>query len=174
MIPFFEDVKAFVQQRINDVLNHIGATGDTGGSATAGTAMAKSNAIITNTAANNTASATGSLSQKLTQINNTVNTINTNTARGVIKSRQSGAAWNTWDTIDHRILTIDPVNISKSIFIINTTSSIHSITTTNTYIYGPNYITLEENQIIQYYNSYDPTSKKFFYGGFGWHVIEFY
>lgn len=52
--------------------NLIGATGNTGGTASAGTVMAKLNAIITNTTTNNTASNTGALSQKLSYISNSL------------------------------------------------------------------------------------------------------
>jgi hypothetical protein len=50
------------------IIDNIGATGNTGGSATAGTVMAKLNTLITNTTTNNTASKTGILSAKLAYI----------------------------------------------------------------------------------------------------------
>jgi hypothetical protein len=49
-------------------IDNIGATGDTGGTASAGTVMAKLNALVSNTTTNNTASKTGVLSAKLTYI----------------------------------------------------------------------------------------------------------
>ena len=52
-----------------------GVTSDTGGSTSAGTIMAKLNAIITNTITNNTESATGNISQKCTAIFNYVKSI---------------------------------------------------------------------------------------------------
>lgn len=54
------------------IIDNIGATGNTGGTTSAGTVMAKLNALITNTTANNTASTTGTLSQKLTAIYNQI------------------------------------------------------------------------------------------------------
>ena len=68
--------------------NLIGATGNTGGSTTAGTVMAKLNkvitdttAIINNTKSNNTASTTGTLSQKISSaISNTAATTTENSS----------------------------------------------------------------------------------------------
>jgi len=71
MIPFFEDVKDFVLKQIDNVLSRIGTKTDTGGSAVDGTVMAKTNAIIKNTETNNNPSETGTLSQKMSQINTT-------------------------------------------------------------------------------------------------------
>jgi len=53
----------------------IGATGQTGGSATAGTVMAKLNAAITNTAATTTENSSGILSAKLTYLINRRNRV---------------------------------------------------------------------------------------------------
>ena len=53
-------------------LNRIGATGDTGGSDSAGTVMAKLNGIFNRVADNHTGSATGTLSQKITHVLNTL------------------------------------------------------------------------------------------------------
>ena len=67
----------------------IGATGHTGGSATAGTVMAKLNAAITNTATNNTASTTGTLSQKISSaIANTAATTTENSS-GTLSAKLS-------------------------------------------------------------------------------------
>lgn len=70
------------QSTLSVVSTRLGATTDTGGSATAGTVMGKLNAIITdaesiktNTDVNNTASSTGTLSQKMTQLINDVATL---------------------------------------------------------------------------------------------------
>lgn len=60
---------------LNEIQDMVGTTGATGGSTTAGTVMAKLNAIIGNTAVNNTESATGNLSQKSTAIFNYVKSI---------------------------------------------------------------------------------------------------
>lgn len=57
---------------VRGISTDIGATNATGGSTTAGTVMAKLNAIIGNTAKNNTASGTGTLSQKASWIGNTL------------------------------------------------------------------------------------------------------
>lgn len=50
------------------IIDNIGATSNTGGTTSAGTVMAKLNALITNTTANNTASKTGVLSAKLAYV----------------------------------------------------------------------------------------------------------
>lgn len=65
----------------------IGATGNTGGSATAGTVMAKLNALITNTAANNTASTTGTLSQKISSAIANTATNNTASKTGILSAK---------------------------------------------------------------------------------------
>ena len=66
---------------IRGISTDIGATNATGGTASAGTVMAKLNAIITNTTANNTASTTGTLSQKISSaISNTAATTTENSS----------------------------------------------------------------------------------------------
>lgn len=50
------------------IIDNIGATSNTGGTTSAGTVMAKLNALITNTTVNNTASKTGVLSAKLVYV----------------------------------------------------------------------------------------------------------
>ena len=66
---------------VRGISTDIGATNATGGTTTAGTVMAKLNAIIGNTATNNTASTSGTLSQKISSaISNTAATTTENSS----------------------------------------------------------------------------------------------
>lgn len=118
-----------------DNLDNIGATSDTGGSTTAGTVLAKLNALLTSwtstragyidnirsyTITNNTASKTGVLSAKLAYIisllENTTYGLSAIKSNGVIKSVQRGTiAINTNEK--EATITISSVDINKAIVV---------------------------------------------------------
>ena len=93
LIPLNE----IMSQNDADLKAIIGNASNTGGTATAGTIMAKLNAIITNVASvinyvktNNTANASGTLSQKLSYLENQVSTLQTNlSSQGVVQTNLS-------------------------------------------------------------------------------------
>ena len=93
LIPLNE----IMSQNDADLKAIIGNASNTGGTATAGTIMAKLNAIITNVASvinyvktNNAANASGTLSQKLSYLENQVSTLQTNlSSQGVAQTNLS-------------------------------------------------------------------------------------
>lgn len=76
----------------------IGATGQTGGSATAGTVMAKLNAAITNTAATTTENSSGTLSAKLSYLINRRNKTVTPSSTVIKTLNSSGTVSSTQTT----------------------------------------------------------------------------
>ena len=93
LIPLNE----IMSQNDADLKAIIGNASNTGGTATAGTIMAKLNAIITNVASvinyvktNNAANASGTLSQKLSYLENQVSTLQINlSSQGVAQTNLS-------------------------------------------------------------------------------------
>lgn len=127
-----------------DKLANFGATGDTGGTATTGTLMAKVNALL---------NAGGSAGLKVKSVQH-----------GYVGSDTSGIEL---DTNQYRKIKISTVNVSKSILL-----SSSEIATANGYDTLNKVPTLNSTYLLQpYYRTYSTNTR--FYTGFSWAVIEF-
>ena len=168
-----------------DNLDNIGATSDTGGSTTAGTVLAKLNALLTSwtstragyidnirsyTITNNTASKTGVLSAKLAYIisllENATYGLSAIKSNGVIKSIQRGTSSINRTSVN---IAISEVDIAKAIVLIDGAG-----------VYGSSSSTSGSSPYLADFSSTNLTIDPGYTSGtsyvphsFSWQVIEF-
>ncbi len=162
--PLDEIVKTRAAQTTVDTINDtkIGATNNTGGTATAGTAMAKLNKVITEVGATNNTGGTATAGTVMGKLNAI---LGYSLAPRVVKSVQRGTfatGAQDWQTVN---ITISPVDLAKSVLMISTVTS------------DPNRLTMGKARLTSTTNIY-----LFFYlaaayadkVNVDWQVIEFY